>query len=161
MKQFFLWLVLSVIMAAQAARAGTAEMAPDPEFDEILSLDLTELTVTSVSKRMQKLTDAAAVTDLRVGAFRWRTCSTMCWLPPLCSESLAMTMTSSIVAWRRWIKYSPALRSDPDGSADARDGIEATRRIRQMEKTRHEKHTPIIAMTSPRRSANSWKHRKA
>lgn len=33
---------------------------PDPEFDEILSLDIKDLTVTSVAKHEQKLTDTAA-----------------------------------------------------------------------------------------------------
>lgn len=46
-------------MVSGAARAEES-LTPDPEFDEILALDIAELTVTSASRRPQKLNDASA-----------------------------------------------------------------------------------------------------
>lgn len=56
------YLMLGVSAALCAPIAVDAADAPptDPEFDQILSLDLPDLNVTSVSKREEKLTDTAA-----------------------------------------------------------------------------------------------------
>lgn len=51
---------LGALVAALAAPALAAPLVADPEFDEILSLDLADLTVTSVSKRPQRLSDTAS-----------------------------------------------------------------------------------------------------
>lgn len=53
-------LIFSLCAIAPYARAQAQATPPDPEFDELLSLDIADLSVTSVSKRSQKLTDTAA-----------------------------------------------------------------------------------------------------
>ena len=54
----FLLFVLA-LLSAHAAAANEMSI-PDPEFDQILSLDISDLTVTSVSKHEQRLSDTAA-----------------------------------------------------------------------------------------------------
>jgi len=53
---FLLGITLSIYGVAHAAETPPA----DPEFDEILSQDISDLTVTSVAKRSQRLSDTAA-----------------------------------------------------------------------------------------------------
>lgn len=59
MSKFFLILFFFAITVHTATAATDSSMAPDPEFDEILSRDLHSLSVTSVSKRPQRLSDTA------------------------------------------------------------------------------------------------------
>ncbi len=49
-----------VLGFSSTAYADQKSATPDPEFDELLSLDIADLSVTSVSKRAQKLSDTAA-----------------------------------------------------------------------------------------------------
>lgn len=55
-----LMLAFCVMATPLPACAAPATPTPDPEFDELLSLDIDALLVTSVSKRAQKLTDTSA-----------------------------------------------------------------------------------------------------
>lgn len=57
-KSYFPIFLLGLLVAHGAAANETP--SPDPEFDQILSLDISDLTVTSVSKHEQKLSDTAA-----------------------------------------------------------------------------------------------------
>jgi len=64
MKIKYIVIILSSVICCQVMQVGAANatnaVSADPEFDQILSLDLAGLTVTSVSKTAEKASDAAA-----------------------------------------------------------------------------------------------------
>ena len=61
MQRFLLTCLLCMLTGeAMATNSTVGNASADPEFDKILSLDISDLTVTSVAKRQQKLNDTAA-----------------------------------------------------------------------------------------------------
>lgn len=56
----FIFLGCSAAYAKEPANHSENQLSSDPEFDEILARDITDLTVTSVAKRSQQLKDTAA-----------------------------------------------------------------------------------------------------